>query len=92
MLLVARAPVAEVVTLQDVGLLEQAHRPVDGRDADGGIQRAGPAVQLLDIGMIGRLGEHAGDDAALGRHLQPFLGAELLDSIGHGYPAITILI
>ena len=28
--LIARAPVAEIVTVQDIGLLEQANRPVDG--------------------------------------------------------------
>ena len=53
--LVARAAVAEIVPLEDVRLLEQAHGAIDGGDADLGIDLAGAAIHALDIGMIGRL-------------------------------------
>src|SRR3546814_17753553 len=63
--LVARTAVAEIMAIEDAGLLEQPHRAVDGRDRDARIDRRGALIDLLDIGMIVGVGEHARDDAAL---------------------------
>src|SRR3546814_19916691 len=53
------------MAIEDAGLLEQPHRAVDGRDRDARIDRRGALIDLLDIGMIVGVGEHARDDAAL---------------------------
>jgi hypothetical protein len=37
-------------------------------------------VHLLDIGMIGRVREHARDHAPLLGHLQPFVDAEFFET------------
>src|SRR5579863_6851030 len=70
--LVARAAVAEIVPREDVGLFEQSHGAIDGGDADVRVDRGGAPVDLLDIGMVGRIGQHPRDHAALLGHLQPF--------------------
>ena len=49
---VARAAVAELVALEDSGLLEQADGAVDRGDRDLGVDRRGALVQRLDVGMI----------------------------------------
>ena len=51
-LLVARAPVAEIVPLENARILEQFHRAVDGSDRDMRIDRRRTPVQFLGIGMI----------------------------------------
>jgi hypothetical protein len=51
-LLVARPAVAEVVPLQDAGLLEQADRAIDRGDGDLRIDGVRPAVQLLDVRVV----------------------------------------
>ncbi len=66
--LVARAAVAEIVALQDAGILEQLHGAIDGGDGDMRIDDRGPAVKLLRVGMIGGVGQHAGDHPALLGH------------------------
>jgi len=38
------------------------------------------AVELLGVGMVGRVRQHARDDAALVGHAQAFVGAKLLDA------------
>src|SRR5579875_85023 len=82
-LLVARAAVAEIVTRQDARLFKQAHGAVDGGDADARIDRGGAAVDLFDIGMVGRFRQHARDDPALLGHLQALIEAELLQTRNH---------
>src|SRR5580704_13307708 len=67
--LIARPPVPEIMACQDVGFLEQAHGAVHRGDADMRIDLGGAAIDLLDIGMIGRIGQHARDHAALLGHL-----------------------
>ena len=52
--LVARAAAAEIAAFQDALLLEQPDGAVDGGDGDACIERRGAAVQLLDVGMVGR--------------------------------------
>ena len=47
--LVARAPVAEIVALDDAGILEELDGPVDGGDGDVGIDGGGAPVELLDV-------------------------------------------
>ena len=69
-LLIARAAVAEIVALEDVGLLEQAHGAIDRGDGDMRIDGDRALVKLLDIGMVVGIREHARNDAALLRHLQ----------------------
>jgi hypothetical protein len=43
-LLVARAPIAEIVTLDDAGIFKQLHRPVYRRDRDMRIDRGAAPV------------------------------------------------
>ena len=66
--LVAAPPGAEIMPGDDAGILEQLDRAVDGGDRNAGIDGGGAAVELLDVGMIGRRLEHAGDDPALLGH------------------------
>ena len=54
-LLIARAAVAEIVAFEDIGLLEQPHRPVDGGNADIGIDGGRAAMKCLDVGVIDRI-------------------------------------
>ena len=53
-LLVARAAVAEIVACQNACLFEQPDRAIDGGNADVRVDRGCSAVDLLDIGVIGR--------------------------------------
>src|SRR5260221_6332685 len=63
-LLIARAAVSEIVARENIGLFKQPHGPIDRGDADPRVDRGGPAVDLLDIGMVGRVRQYARDDAA----------------------------
>ena len=51
---VARAAVAEIVSLEDAALFEKAHRAIDGGDRDAGIDRGGAAMQFFDVWVIMR--------------------------------------
>src|SRR5690606_7771096 len=77
--LIAGAAVAEVVTVENARLFEQAHGAVDGGDRNLRIDRGGPLVQLLDIGMILALRQDAGDHPPLLGYAQAAVGAELLE-------------
>ena len=77
-LLVAAAAGAEIVALQEAVGLEQLDGAVDGRERDARIHAVGAPVDLLDVGVIPGGGQNAGDDAALARHPQPLLRAQLL--------------
>src|SRR5580704_1173665 len=79
-LLIARAPITKIVPRQYVSFFEQPHGAIDGGDADMRVDLSGPAIDLFDIRMIVRIGQHAGDDPALFGHLQTFFFAELLDA------------
>ena len=59
-------------------LLEEPHGAIDGGDADARIDLSGPAIDLLDIGMILGLRQHFGDGPPLARHAHATLGAETL--------------
>ncbi len=74
--LVARAAVAEIVTIEDSRLLEQPHRPVHRRDRDARIDRRRPRVDLLDVGVILRVGQDARDHPALFGDAQALLVAQ----------------
>jgi len=50
---IARAAVAEVMALQDAGILEQLDGAIDGGDGNMRVDRRGAAVQFLRIGMVG---------------------------------------
>src|SRR4029079_19776147 len=63
--LVARAALAEIVTLDDAGVLEQLCGATNRRDRDLVVDGDTAAVEYFDIGMVDRFREHAGDDAAL---------------------------
>src|SRR6185295_5106668 len=78
-LFIARASVAEIVPLDDTGILEQLDGAIDSRQRNVGVDRRRPAVQFLGVGMVSSLAEHARDDAALLGHPQAFLDAPLLD-------------
>ncbi len=82
-LLVAGAPVAEIVALDDPGFLEQAHRPVDRGDRDVRVHGVGPAVELLDVRMVLRCRQHAGHHPALVGHAHSLFRTEVFDAI-HG--------
>ena len=70
---------AEIVALDDPGILEQLHRAVDGGDRDAVVDLGAAAIKLLDIGMIGRAGEHARDHAALLGHAHALGDAQRFD-------------
>ena len=76
---VTRATVAEFMTLENSGVLEQAHGAVDRGDRDLGVDRGGAFVERLDIGMIIGLAEHARDRAALFGNAEALVGAQLFD-------------
>src|SRR5215468_6365229 len=67
-LLIARAALAEIVALDDTGILEQLYGAIDGRDRDLVVDGDAAAVEFLDIRMVHGFREHAGDDAALLGH------------------------
>src|SRR3569623_3363856 len=63
--LVARAAIAEIVAVEDAGLLEQPDGAIDRGDRNARVDRRGALIDLLDIGMVVGLGQHAGDHTAL---------------------------
>ncbi len=77
--LVARPPALEIVALDDARFLEQADRPVDGRDRDARVERGGAAMDLLDVGMVDRRRQDARDRPALLGDAQPLGRAQRLD-------------
>ena len=78
--LVAGAAGAEIVAGDDAGILEQLDRAVDGGDRDLRIDGRGAAVELLDVGVIGRGLQHARDDAALLGHAHALGNADFLEA------------
>ena len=77
--LVARAAGAEIMAGDDAGVLEQLDRAIDGGDRDPGVHRRGPAIEFLDIGMVGGRLQHARDGAALLGHAHALGDAEFLE-------------
>ena len=85
-LLVARAATAEIVTLDDAGILEQVHRAIDRRDRDARVDFRAAPVQLLDVRVVLGAGQHARDDAALFGHPHAAggaLGFNVIGFVGH---------
>src|SRR5207344_2833727 len=80
-LLVARAALAEVMARDDARILEQFHRAVDGRDGNMLVDLGAAAVKLLNVWMVGRIGQHARDDAALIGHAHAFGDALRFDEV-----------
>src|SRR5215475_244070 len=78
-LFIARAPVTEIMLGENARFFEQAHRSIHGGDGDVGIDRSGPVMNSLDIGMVGCFRQHACDDASLLSHLETLLDAQLLE-------------
>ena len=76
---VARAALAEIVPLDDAGILEQPHGAIDGGDRDPVVDLGAAPVQFLDVGMIVGARQHARDHAALLGHAHAFGGAQGLD-------------
>src|ERR1039457_2872058 len=76
---VTRAPLAEIVPLDDAGILEQAHGAVHGGNGNPIVDLGAAPVQLLDIGMIVGPRQHARDGAALLGHAHALGGAQGLD-------------
>ncbi|GAM05813.1 hypothetical protein MBENS4_2811 [Novosphingobium sp. MBES04] len=83
--LVAGASVTKVVAVENAGFLEQAHGAVDRGDRDARIDRGGAFVQLLDVGVVGALGQNLGDHAPLFGNPQATLGAKgfNVDGLAH---------
>src|SRR5258707_14851665 len=67
-LFIAGAALAKVMPLDDAGVFEQLDGSVHRRDRNLVVDRDAAAIQFLDVGMISRLRQHAGDDAALFGH------------------------
>src|SRR5579872_2139097 len=82
-LFVACAAIAEIVALEDTGLLEQAHGAVDGGNRDLRIDRSGALMDRFDVRMIGGFRQHARDDATLLGHLETLVDAQLFDTGRH---------
>jgi hypothetical protein len=80
--LVARAPVAKLMAFENSGFLEKTHCPIDCRDRDVGIDRCGPRMERLDVGMVLAVPQHAGDYLALLGDPEALVGAECLDIDG----------
>src|SRR5262249_36764947 len=78
-LLVARAPVAEIVALDDAGVLEQLDRAIDSGNGDAVVDGGTAPVELLDGRVVLGGGQHAGDDTALLGHPHAFGGAQGFD-------------
>ncbi len=83
---IARTAVAELVTLQDARLLEQADRAIDGRDRDVGIDRRGARMERFDVGMVLAVAQDPRNSLALLGDPETLVGAELLnvDRAMHG--------
>jgi hypothetical protein len=84
--LVAGAAAAEIAPFQDAVLFEQAHGPVHGGDRYVLIEGGGATVQLLHVGMVVGVGQHARDHPALACHLQAAFDAEALNARFHQAP------
>src|SRR6516164_6327631 len=68
---------------QNASLFEQPHGAIYGCNADPRIDRGSPSVNPLNIGMIGRLRQHAGNHPSLLGHFQTLIEAELLQPRDH---------
>src|SRR5436190_23655492 len=84
--LVTRATVAKLVPFKNAGLLEQAHRAIDRRDRNVGVNGCGARVERLYVGMVLAVTKHSRDDFALLGDAQPLVGAQLfnVDRSMHG--------
>src|SRR5215469_3224217 len=82
-LLIAGAAITKIMARQDVSLFEEAHRAINCGDADPRIDLSRPPIDLLDIGVVGRIRQHPGDNPALLGHLQALVEAELLEARNH---------
>src|SRR5262249_6022480 len=80
-LFIARAPVTEIMALEDAGILEQLDGAVDGGDRDVRIDGDCTAIKLLGVGMVIGFGDHARDHAALLGHAQALFEAGLFDPV-----------
>ncbi|MEY9605191.1 hypothetical protein ABIF74_009883 [Bradyrhizobium japonicum] len=78
--LVARAALAEIMALDDAGILEQLDGAIHGRDRDLVVDGDAAPVQFLDVGVVDRFRQHAGDDTALLGHAHAGGGAASLDA------------
>jgi hypothetical protein len=59
------SPIAEIMTIQNTSLFKQADCAIDCGNRNLGINGRSAAVQQFDIGMIGAVRQHLGNDAAL---------------------------
>src|SRR5215208_1175332 len=74
---------AERVTLEDTHVLEHADGAIDGCQRDTAVAAGCPTMKLLDIGMVGGLGNDTRNGAALTCHAQALLDTGFLDLV-HG--------
>src|SRR5258708_4067683 len=79
-LLVTRSAITKIVTRQYVSFFKQPNGAVNRGDADMRVDLRGAAIDQLDIRMIVRIGQPAGDAPALFGHLQSFVEAKLLEA------------
>src|SRR5215207_1364950 len=82
--LVAGAAVAECVPLEDARFLKPLHRPVDRCERDPLVAGRHASVQLRNVRVVVRLGQHLCDQATLSRQPYTRVAALLLDPV-HGF-------
>jgi hypothetical protein len=76
-LLVTGTPIAEVMTIENIGFLEQFDRAVNRGNRDPLIMLRCALINLLDIRMISGIGKYLSDDPTLVGHLEPFVYTQL---------------
>src|SRR5690242_21477488 len=79
-LLIPRASISEIMTLEDTCVFEQLDCTIDGCDRNVRIPRRRATVKLLSVWMVIRFGEHACNDATLIGHAEAFLRAKLFNA------------
>src|SRR5690606_15850510 len=65
---------------------EESDRPIDGRDRNTGIDLGRAPINLLDVGVVFGIRQHARDDAALLGHFQPPVDTQALEARDHVPP------
>src|SRR3546814_15609400 len=89
-LLVACAAVAEIVPLENAGLLEELHRAIDRGNGNPRVALDGPLIDQLHIRMVVGLRQHVRNDATLLGHLQTLGDAQFLQTTIHEHPFLFL--
>ena len=82
-LFIAGAAIPEIMRLNDAGILEEFHGPVDGGQRDRRVHGICAAVQFFGVRVVFRRGQNPRNDAPGLGHPEAFFGTEFFESI-HG--------